>query len=236
MSPSSPKPFDKMPIVYERAFGGMTADAAEMRNLVGVGFRGASPRNPDIQTEVPNIEYHNRRMLSKSDTPDPAGLNVIGRGWMPRIRYAGTFDKQWQERRWPLLPADFDSRYNQCAPIDQQSRSLRGGEAARLVNLTGDGEWQFRLPVLNIPMLSLYADGQTESTLRLDTVLIEPDVKRVTMTSRLAFTPKRNRRLLREIIVGHVARGWVRARVKGKKYLDSGARNGAPASELHYLL
>jgi hypothetical protein len=238
-SPSTPESFTALPVIFERAFGGAdrtspdpSKHAAEQRNLVGVGFRGARSENPEIQTEVPNIERPSARMASKSDRPEPAGFGAVSRGWLPRLRYAGTFDQQWLKDRWPLLPGDFNPMYNQCAPEDQQSRTIVGGEPARLVNMTSDGEWQFRLPRLDIPVLLLYDDRRIEIRPRLDTVLIEPDVRRLTLTSRVAWPTTRNRALLREIVVGTVSRGWIRARMNGKRYVS---RAGAePAS--YYVL
>jgi hypothetical protein len=219
-APSSPEPFVRLPIVYERAFGGMTDQAAEPRNLVGVGFRSALSRDPAVRTEVPNIEYPGSRMRSKSDRPEPGGFGVVSRGWLPRLRYAGTFDQQWLDQRWPLLPRDFDSRHNQCAPADQQSQRLEGGEFVRLVNLTPNGEWRFRLPTVAVPMALFYEDRFSETRLRLDTVMIEPDTLRLTLTSRATIKAVRNRGLLRQITLGHMSRGWLRGRASRKSYID----------------
>lgn len=243
MSPSSPESFLTMPIVYERAFGGIdrrSADlkkhAAEVRNLAGVGFQGAPSYDPAIHTEVPNIEYPHSRQTGQSDRPEPAGLGVIARGWQPRIRFAGTYDKNWLEEQWPLLPLDFDSRHYQAAPIDQQSKTIRGGEHVGLLNLTPDGMWRFDLPTLNIPARLFYDDRQEELWLRLDTVLIEPDRRQVTMTCRVGIRTQRNRGALREIILGHVTSGWLRAHMKRKYYIDSARRNGKLPHELNYIL
>jgi len=233
-SPSSPQPFERMPIVFERAFGGIdqrapdpAQHAFELRNLVGVGLQGAPSRDPAIQTEVPNIERPGAMMRSRSDRPEPAGLGVVSRGWSPRLQYAGTFDARWLDERWPMMPTDFDSRFNQCAPHDQQSRTLQGGEPVRLVNLTEHGDWQFRLPTIRIPVALVYDDHHAPASLRLDTIVIEPDVRRVTLTSRTAIRVKRNRALLREIALGHMSKAWLRAKSKAKRYIDYSGRGGA---------
>lgn len=49
-----------------------------------------------------------------------AGFGVVGRSWAPRVAFTGTYDEHWQEERWPALPNDFDERYWNCAPQDQQ--------------------------------------------------------------------------------------------------------------------
>ena len=50
----------------------------------------------------------------------PMAFGPIGRGWPSRIRYAGTYDQNWIDNVFPFLPDDFDTRYFQCAPEDQQ--------------------------------------------------------------------------------------------------------------------
>ena len=36
------------------------------------------------------------------------------------LSYAGTYDQNWLDNVFPFLPADFDERYYQAAPEDQQ--------------------------------------------------------------------------------------------------------------------
>ena len=50
----------------------------------------------------------------------PAGMGAIPRHWAPRIALGGTYDDNWVNTRWPLLPRDFDERFWNCAPQDQQ--------------------------------------------------------------------------------------------------------------------
>lgn len=50
----------------------------------------------------------------------PAGFGSVGRSWAPRVSLTGTYDDQWQQERWPLSPTDFDERYWNSAPQDQQ--------------------------------------------------------------------------------------------------------------------
>lgn len=231
--PSRPALFLKMPIRYERAFGGMDTSArdpekhrAEPRNPVGVGFRGAPSQTPDIATQVPNVEYPHDCIKSHRDRTAPAGLGVISRSWKPRLDFAGTYDEAWLNGQWPLLPIDFDPRHNQAAPVDQQSKTLRGGEIVQLRNLTPEGAWRFKLPALDIPVHLLYKDRLSRAALRMDTVLIEPDRYRVTLTSRLKMRLPRNQGILREIVLGHMQPGWLQARVTGKEYIDQRDTDG----------
>jgi hypothetical protein len=57
----------------------------------------------------------------------------------------------WRRERAPLWPLDFDPRFCQVAPSDQQVPGfLHGGETCRLLNLTPEGSTTFVLPKLCI--------------------------------------------------------------------------------------
>ena len=49
----------------------------------------------------------------------------MGRGWPGRIEYGGTYDQNWIDNIFPFLPPDFDDRYFQMAPPDQQTPAPR---------------------------------------------------------------------------------------------------------------
>jgi hypothetical protein len=227
-SPTRPVPFEKMPIRYERAFGGTNPQNGNSfrSNPVGVGFKGAVS-NDALKAAIPNVEYADATVQSPSDQPRPAGLTPIARSWAPRASFGGTYDDKWLDNRWPLLPLNFDSRFNQITPPDQQSATIRGGERIRLVHLTPDGLWEFALPRLDVPVQLVYDKRDAVGALRLDTVVIEPDARRVRMTSRLCLVTERGTGLLREIVLGHVTRGWLTSMRQRKTYLDFGRTGGA---------
>ena len=240
---TSPVPFSRMPIIYERAFGGVHAPpddphthAVEARNFSGVGFRGVRSYDPNIDTDLPNVEYPDDRQNVRSDAPRPAGFGVVSRAWRPRVEFAGTYDANWLDRQWPLLPADFDPRHYQAAPLDQQSSTLRGGEPVTLQNLTAEGLWNFRLPAIDVGARLIF-DGRVEDLpLRLDTVMIETETRRVVMTCRAAVRTRRNRGALREIALGHVSAGWLRARRTGKHHVALSGGDGAALLRPSYSL
>jgi hypothetical protein len=95
--------------------------------------------------------------------------------------------------------------------------------------MTYEGEWQFQLPKLEVPMHLIYDDREAESMLRTDTILIEPDSYSVTLFGRAAIKVERNRPLMREIVLGHVTRGWLRARLGVKQYISHAHRKTATA-------
>jgi hypothetical protein len=224
---SAPHPFRTMPIIYERAYGGTTPDGKmDQRNPVGVGFHHARSADPAVKTQAPNITYPGEPFLSPSDRPKPAGFGALGRGWQPRIGYAGTYDQAWIDTQWPLPPKDFDPRYRLCAPADQHLAQFSGREQISLVGLTPTGRWDFRLPHVVAPLRLIYEDRIEDRAFRADTVIIEPDIWRITLKARLSFVTRRNAPALREIVFGHVSPALLVARRKRKAYFNQRGGDG----------
>jgi hypothetical protein len=186
--PSNPEPFVKMPLVYERAFGGADRESDhperdwEWRNPVGTGFAVRKAHLAD--RPLPNVEYREKPMRSWDDRPPPAGFGPIGCHWQPRLSFAGTHDDKWMQTRHPLRPVDFDDRFFQCAPADQQaSEFLRGGEPVELRGLSAGGDLRFALPKIYLGFESRFQDGsrQIHQARKLHTVILAPDFHRVSL-------------------------------------------------------
>jgi hypothetical protein len=184
---SAPKAFDKVPIVYERAFGGWdrTSDdpknhRLEPRNPVGTGF--ATRREHAIGAALPNIEDPAELISAWSQRPRPAGFGAISSYWLPRRELAGTYDEKWQKERFPLWAEDFDDAFFQVAPEDQRAAGfLRGGEKVELRNLSPSGSLRFTLPKVH-PVFTTYFRGRgVEHRAKLHTVILEPDQPRVVL-------------------------------------------------------
>jgi hypothetical protein len=186
---SAPRPFTTMPIVYERAYGGFDPYARgtaspqwSAHNPVGVGF--ALSASAAEALALPNFEYLDHPVRRWNDRPEPAGFGPLAAHWQPRASFAGTFDERWQRHRFPLLPDDFDDRYYQCAPADQQAPEfLAGGEPVVLTRLTPGGDLRFSLPRIVPAMDTFFYTGPPEphAPPRLHTVIIEPDFPRVSL-------------------------------------------------------
>ncbi|HTT13066.1 MAG TPA: DUF2169 domain-containing protein [Burkholderiaceae bacterium] len=185
LRPSDPVPFQKMPLVYERAYGGVDAKSDtpdkdwDWRNPVGTGF-AVSSRNAQ-GSMLPNIEDPKNLIKSWDDRPPPAGFGAIASHWQPRVGFAGTYDEEWQKTRAPLLAADLDDRFFQSAPADQQTSGfLRGGEPVVLLNLSPrgrNGRLQFNLPKLHLGFETRFYDGSREIHKKraLHTVVLDAD-------------------------------------------------------------
>lgn len=238
--PTRPEPFTSMPIVYERAFGGTVAAepnkfAMDDRNPVGIGFEGAVSADPGVKSRLPNVEYIDDRMSAPSDRIRPAGFGIISRAWQPRLRYAGTYDNEWLTGQCPLLPLDFDPRYFQSAPADQQIAAVNGGENVVIDNMRPEGSWHFRLPQLDVPLRVCAGRRILAGRMRVDTVLLEPDHFRVTMLLRAGLPERRNAKPVDEFVVGHVSPAWEHARRRDKTFVDLGQTAGALRGARHFL-
>jgi hypothetical protein len=191
LSMTEPEPFEKMPITYERAFGGWDTipekvedQRLDPRNPIGAGFaiRAEHLKNKAL----PNVEDPQHLISSWSDRPPPAGFGFVASYWLPRLKYAGTYDDKWQKNRFPLLPDDFDERYFQSAPEDQQL-PLRGGEMVELINLSPQGFLAFELPRIVLGFRTRFGDERIDHRARLHTVVLEPDLPRVFMVWHTAL-------------------------------------------------
>ena len=222
---SSPAPFTKMPLVYERAFGGIDETEVddpreERRNPVGRGFHRLTARNIE-GTLLPNLENPKELIRNPYETPEPAGFGPLGRAWAPRVKYAGTYDEAWKEKRFPFLPEDFDERYFQAAPADQIVGPLKGGEKVTLRNLTPEGRLEFALPAPDVAVKVTGRDElEEELPTVLDTVLLEPDERRLSLVWRASWRlPVKPSRIL-EVEAGLLTPARRHAWEQGKEYLD----------------
>ena len=206
---SDPEPFTKMPLTWERAFGGsdLTNDdppKAQMteRNPVGIGFRIKNGKKELDGLKLPNLESPQQLIGSWRDRPEPAAFAPICPHWQPRKTYAGTYDEAWEKNRSPQLPADFDNRFFQLAPPDLQSPAyLQGGEDVQATGVTPAGTLQFRLPQYRFEIIHRLDSGNQPRPANLDTVLIEPDESRVVLLWRAVFPCDKKALKIREIEV-----------------------------------
>lgn len=183
---SAPEAFAKLPIVYERSFGGVDPRSKrpdrdwDWRNPIGVGFCVAGAHADGMK--LPNIEYPGELIGSWKDRPSPAGFGAVSSHWQPRAALAGTYGEEWEKTRKPLLAQDLDDLFFQCAPSDQQTRSfLHGGEQIVVHGMNPSGSLHFLLPRIHLGFETTFADGSRELHHKrsLHTVVIEPDVPRV---------------------------------------------------------
>jgi len=213
---SSPVPFTRMPITYDRAFGGTDnihedpdQHAAFMANPSGRGFHAQMVKEWIDGTPLPNTEEIGVPVNWINGQFRPMSFGPIGRHWESRAPYAGTFDQRWLDEQCPFLPLDFDDRYYQAAPQDQQLQLPVSEQQVRLINLTPDGDRTFVLPHLEAPVHIFPKKGEREDlTAYADTIILEPDEERVIMTWRIARPLKKNMLEISQVLIGKKGRSW----------------------------
>lgn len=228
VEPGPVQPFTRMPFSYDSAFGGVdnfhedTAKHTSYRdNPVGTGYHKMLGKRTVDGTPMPNTEEIGNPIKEPHGSYRPAALGPIGRGWPQRLPYAGTYDSQWQNEQFPFLPYDFDNRYFQAAPPDQQLAVLRGGEHVVLENLTEAGYCSFRLPRMAIKSVVFYlrTGEYLIAPFKVDTLHFFPDEAVFTMTARASVPFSEDPQACSKAIFGRGSKAWVRALENGKRYV-----------------
>jgi hypothetical protein len=194
--------FERMPIVYERAYGGISEDLSvvELRNPAGRGVA----KNPSdlIDTPAPQVEHPSYPHTSAKDKHPPVGCGSIRSHWGPRRDYVGTIDDTWKANRMPLMPTDFDQRYyNVAHPSLQFDPPLSPGDPIAIMGMS-EALFRFEVPSLRLVVRGKFdVAGTVELRPHVDTVVVEPTTRRVDLVSRVSFKLGRGRNVLREIQV-----------------------------------
>jgi hypothetical protein len=189
-TPSRPKPFVSIPLVYERAYGGSYTVGdhlcCEERNPVGVGFLGKRPKSDLAGQPVPNLEDGSKRIGSLGDVVAPSCFGFIAPSWQSRRRFAGTYDEAWEKTQAPYLPKDFDLRYFHAAvPELVFAQPLAGGELVTVAGAAPEATMTFELPKCRLDLqVSMAGKKQTPSPPSMETVVVEPDDNRVCLSWR----------------------------------------------------
>ncbi|MFP2929494.1 DUF2169 domain-containing protein [Pyxidicoccus sp. 3LG] len=189
VSMTKPLCFEKLPLTWERAFGGWDrTDPAkptfEPRNPVGVGFR-ASPRHFEEGQKLPNLEDPSEPLREFGQKVTPVGVGFTSPHWQPRANYAGTYDEAWNQRRKPLLPKDFDRRFfNAAAPGLIAPGYLKGDEPVIIVGASPQGRLGFALPGQPPPAVTVRLGGPVTPDMHLDTVILDLERSQVLLLWR----------------------------------------------------
>jgi len=189
---SEPQPFEAMPLIWERAFGGFDQTNekepqihTEERNPIGLGFRVKNGNKIMDGMKLPNLEDPVKLISSWKDRPSPACFGPVCSSWEPRKSYAGTYDEDWQKHRMPYLPKDFDPQFFQLASPDLVVPGyLKGGEEVQIIGAAPSGQLRFRLPQYQLQVTYQLDNKNHVRSPNLDTVIIEPDESRVSLLWR----------------------------------------------------
>lgn len=120
---SAAEPFTRMPLVYDRAYGGI----GNAQNPLGVGLGPSA----DGRIKLPNVENP-----SGANQVEPAGYAPISVSWAARKKLLGGRARAELDPPDAEIPEDFDDSYFQSAPPDQRIGFLQGDEMLMLKHLT----------------------------------------------------------------------------------------------------
>ena len=212
LSPSEPVPFESIPLVYERAFGGAAPAAPTgpqaapsppafcAPNPIGLGFY--TSEKDAAEHPLANIEDEAAPVRGPLDHPAPFGFGPVPRHFQPRLGLAGTYDDPWREQRAPLWPVDLDERFFQGAPAGAVATPhLRGGEPFSLEGMSAEGPITFSLPLQRLAARVTLRGKREVRSLRLDAVAIDTDDRKLTLIWRAAFPAHRALARLTETLV-----------------------------------
>jgi len=213
---SDPEAFTRLPVSYDVAFGGVDTESddpsehdAFLLNPAGRGYRKQLKNAWVDGKPLPLTEEPGQNVSWPSDAYQPMAFGPIGRGWQQRAAYAGTYDQAWLDEVFPFLPQDFDERYYQAAPLDQQLAIPTGPLDVSLLNFTPDGSRQFTLPYFEAPVHVFPKKGEREDFIaRLDTIVFEPDLERLSMTWRVTRPILRSIHEVDQVLVGKKGKEW----------------------------
>jgi len=206
---SDPAPFRALPLAWHLAFGGTDRSFAEpadfrsdARNPVGRGFQVNERAEAIEGRPLPSIEHPGSRMTRWNDRLEPIGFGPVPRFAPERARHAGTYDAHWMAEVLPFLPSDFDDRYFQAAPADQQCDSLAEGTAFACLHMNHAGVFRVRLPALSVPVSFMFDDRVRVPTVTPDTLILQPHLGRIVLLGRARAPLPRKFTRLREVRVG----------------------------------
>ncbi|MCA9619682.1 MAG: DUF2169 domain-containing protein, partial [Myxococcales bacterium] len=181
----APRPYATMPLVWERAYGGVGFDA----NPVGVGA--------DERLALPNL-------VDPMDAERAIGFGPISRYWKTRRGRVTTAERKQVEASQPRIAEGFDWAYYQAAPRDQQLTYLHGDEWLVLDGVDADRlRIQTRLPKVKaqarlLPRRSSPSDMGEIIPLVADSWGIDADEQVCTVTWRgaIPLAPQRDAAVL----------------------------------------
>ncbi len=170
---AAPAPFQRLPVVYERACGGPGIED----NPAGVGGAPSDPRAPNV--------------IDPKSPSRPAGFGPIARGWSPRVRLAPRGPAI--EGSVLRLPDGFPFRYFHVAPGDQQIEQLAGDEWIVVEGMHPEiPRLSARLPSARGAAMRYRTDGKRAAPLPVemvaDTLSIDMDAMVATLLFRGHFT------------------------------------------------
>ena len=189
----SPRPFTRMPLTYDRAFGGVADDGGLgtpfADNPVGRGFVVDPKKAKGVA--LPNLEWPHQRIRRWDDRPVPAGLAPLAED--APLHLARALRPRWVEdpsggpdkpdyTRPELLPGLFS-----CAHPSLVLDPVPGGTPVSLTGVGPTSRLSFILPHQAFVAVVELGAAVHRLPLKLDTIGIIADEQRVRLVRRASF-------------------------------------------------
>jgi len=224
---TDPVPFYKQRFTYDNAFGGVDrtdpddpAPPAYLRNPVGAGWAAGKNHSKLPGLALPNSQATGEDVTSPYRDYTPMSFGPVARSEAGRLKYAGTYDQNWIDNVFPFLPVDFDERYFQMAPKDQQIAFPATATQVVLGNLTPNGRETFRLPDTDLPLTVFRKREKVfDQTVRPDTLLFDAEARKFSMVWRIDIPIHRIITEFTEAWIGLPTDAMLRARAAGRGYI-----------------
>jgi hypothetical protein len=180
-------------LIYENSFGGEheTPEDDErdvwLQNPVGRGFVGRTKIPTEAPRPAPQILHSKEELSATLDRQyQTVGFGPIPGDWSPRVDRIGTTDQSWIDKVAPHYPKDFDFRFYNCAPDDQQADGfLLGNEHVALSGIFPELT-EFYLPSLDVNALMVdHDDILIPLKMDLSSVAIKTEDRSVELVWRL---------------------------------------------------
>jgi len=181
---SDPKPFDRMPVTYENAFGGKdtTQEGHEIPfvlNPAGKGYiyPGSKPKVEGVP--LPNVENPEHRIKKWKDAPDPVGFAWYRMEWGLRAINGVEVIPMQPPRILPRL-------FNGAHPSLVLS-SYPAGKTLKVTGMTPSGTFACTVPELPLRVLTRTGDREQELPFSPDTLCVLPEKGRLYVAGRAMF-------------------------------------------------
>lgn len=188
---TSPCPFERMPLVWERSYGGgspgderVKPDLDE-RNPVGAGHLGRRKEQELQGLLAPSVQAPGKLVRKLGDKGTPLGGSFVAPQWKLRRQYAGTYDAGWQRSRAPYLPKDYNRMFQQTAPEGMRLKHPpAAGQALHIQGLVGLPGVLAVIPKRRARISVRIKGAEQQPETRLETVRVDGDRCALAMTWR----------------------------------------------------
>jgi len=149
---SETQPVDRVPLDYRFCssdyVAGSPYNAEILDNPLGSPVLDPKISPRDTEVAVAMITHDGDLVINPFTQVRIAGTAPIAPYWKLRRRFAGSYDKAWEQEKYPLLPEDFDYLFYQTACPGMIWRGfMRGDETITLRQMTcGYDVVRFQLP------------------------------------------------------------------------------------------